>query len=532
MFLIKKIREDNLFIIIIFFISLLVNQYFGNKGIFPIDSFAFFDTGYRVLNGEHPFKDYWSVSGPFIDYTQALLFYIFGVNWQTYLLNSSLLNSIFVCSTFLFFQDLKLNNKLNLFFCICVSLLAYTTSGTPFVDHHSTFLSLISVFILARAINQNSSTCWILIPITLGLAFLSKQVPSSYIALSITFVIIYHFIFNENKSNNKNILKKLVLSGLIFIVLLLLVFSYFGINLKLFIEQYLLYPLTIGGERYSLDIFQFKNIFLNFKFIHLTFIPYFLINLFKFFRNINFYKSNNFKIFILVFLIYLSLIFHQINTKNQIYIFFLIPFFSGLSYIELCKIDFKWKKLILTSILILCFVTTIKYFERFNLERKFHELQNANFKYSLDAKDIDNIFYGLKWITPKIKSLEENKKEITRIQSIKVSLISDDRKKMIITNLSFFSILMKKSSNSPNRWFPMDGTGFPVLQSKFYKTYKNFFINIIMSKNIEVIYLLNDVDKKILFNYLEKNCLVESNSNVNFTIFLINPDCRDFNSKI
>ena len=67
-------------------------QYTGNRGVFPIDSFSHFDSGYRILNGEHPFRDYWIVSGFFIDYFQSIIFYFLGVNWQTYLLNASLLN--------------------------------------------------------------------------------------------------------------------------------------------------------------------------------------------------------------------------------------------------------------------------------------------------------------------------------------------------------------------------------------------------------------------------------------------------------
>ena len=68
-------------ILILFLIlfSLVINQYYGNKGIFPLDSFSHFDTGYRILLGEHPFKDYWIVSGPIIDYLQAIIFYFFGL---------------------------------------------------------------------------------------------------------------------------------------------------------------------------------------------------------------------------------------------------------------------------------------------------------------------------------------------------------------------------------------------------------------------------------------------------------------------
>ena len=65
-------NKENLFVIFLFFFSLLINQYYGNRGIFPADSFAHFDTGFRILLGEYPFKNYWVVSGPFIDYLQAV----------------------------------------------------------------------------------------------------------------------------------------------------------------------------------------------------------------------------------------------------------------------------------------------------------------------------------------------------------------------------------------------------------------------------------------------------------------------------
>ena len=68
---------ENYLAVLTFFFAITICQYTGNRGVFPIDSFSHFDTGYRILNGEHPFKDYWIVSGPFVDYLQGLIFYIF-----------------------------------------------------------------------------------------------------------------------------------------------------------------------------------------------------------------------------------------------------------------------------------------------------------------------------------------------------------------------------------------------------------------------------------------------------------------------
>ena len=62
-------NKENLFIVFLLLFSLLINQYYGNRGVFPLDSFSHFDAGFRILLGEYPFKDYWAVSGPFIDFT-------------------------------------------------------------------------------------------------------------------------------------------------------------------------------------------------------------------------------------------------------------------------------------------------------------------------------------------------------------------------------------------------------------------------------------------------------------------------------
>ena len=48
--------------------SILTNQYYGYQGLNPIDSFFSFNSGYDVLNGHFPFKDYWTITGPFIDF--------------------------------------------------------------------------------------------------------------------------------------------------------------------------------------------------------------------------------------------------------------------------------------------------------------------------------------------------------------------------------------------------------------------------------------------------------------------------------
>ena len=70
MYLSKKKLEYILTFIILLF-SFFVNFHSGRLGIFPIDSFSFFDSAYNILNGKHPVRDYWAFSGIVIDYFQA-----------------------------------------------------------------------------------------------------------------------------------------------------------------------------------------------------------------------------------------------------------------------------------------------------------------------------------------------------------------------------------------------------------------------------------------------------------------------------
>ena len=103
-------NKESLFIIFLSLFSVLANQYYGNRGVFPIDSFAHFDTGFRILLGEHPFKDYWIVSGPFIDYLQAIFFYLFGTNWQSYVLHASFINMLLTVATYIVLRNFNLSN--------------------------------------------------------------------------------------------------------------------------------------------------------------------------------------------------------------------------------------------------------------------------------------------------------------------------------------------------------------------------------------------------------------------------------------
>jgi len=315
-----------LFFLIIF--SFFIPFYYGNKGIFPLDTLGFFDSSYNILLGRHPIKDFWIFSGIFVDYSQALFFKIFGLYWSSYVIHSAFINS---CATIFFFFFLfkkKLNIYLCFFYASCFSLLCYSQSGTPFSYFHSIIFSLFAILSFLLAVDTKKNIYWIIVPIFMFLSFFSNQTPSAYINILLILFSIFYFLFFKKFLN----FFSFATAASISFVLIALFFYFNHIELEDFIYQYILFPITIGESRIKgdpsafiklADSFSFNNFINQLKFIHLFIISLLLIFFLNYKKKIKKYLVIEEKISIL-FLILCSLIFvfHQLITANQIFIFF------------------------------------------------------------------------------------------------------------------------------------------------------------------------------------------------------------------
>ena len=145
-YLVKFKNKEFSLILVISLFAFSVNFLVGSNGVFPVDTFIHYDFAYRILLGDDPIKDYWIVHGLFIDYLQSLFFYIFGNNWTSYLIHSSLLNVAVAISSILIFMNLGIKLEYILIISVSLSLLAYPVSGSPFLDLHSSFFSLFSFY--------------------------------------------------------------------------------------------------------------------------------------------------------------------------------------------------------------------------------------------------------------------------------------------------------------------------------------------------------------------------------------------------
>ena len=503
MILKKFINKNNFYILLLFIFSITINNHYANLGAFPVDTFLHFDIGYKILEGLIPFTDVWMVSGVTVNYIQALFFYILGINWDSYVLHASIMNCVITIGTYFLLKNFKIDNNHCFIYSILFSILAYPSSGTPFVDHHSTFFSLMGFYSLLLAIKNDKKIFWILIPIFLGFAFLSKQVPASYIIFSIIIVVaFYSFV-----SKKIEYIKYILIGCLIFISSIFVFGSLAGIKLENFIEQYILYPSTIGQSRLDNLNITFQSLVLHFKFIHLSILPILKINLKKIIYSKGYIKEKKFFYFISILFFTFCLIFHQLLTKNQTFIFFIIPFLVAFSHKAIEETKLKKKKLVLVSFIIFCTLITAKYHFRFNEERKFHELSTADLSKSISAEKIDKKLLGLNWVSPEYKNNVEE--EINLIIKIKNQLKSDKRSKMVITHYSFLAAILDDNFFSPSIAYPDDGTTYPVKKNKFAEKYKKLIIDGIKKNNIEVVYIIDPMKKEILYNYLSAKCFKE-----------------------
>ena len=67
-------NKNILYFLIISIVAFTANFYYANLGVFPIDTFLHYDSAYKILNSEFPIRDYWIVSGVFVDFLQSFFF--------------------------------------------------------------------------------------------------------------------------------------------------------------------------------------------------------------------------------------------------------------------------------------------------------------------------------------------------------------------------------------------------------------------------------------------------------------------------
>ena len=119
------------------------------------------------------------------------------------------------------------------------------------------------------------------------------------------------------------------------------IFDFQNIDLKLFFLQFIQFPSSVGGSRYSDYSININNFFFNLKFLHFFLMVLISIITINIINTKNYLASKDMSIFLILLLFVTGSIFHQIYTKNQIFIFFLIPLITGFTFYFQRNLNFK-----------------------------------------------------------------------------------------------------------------------------------------------------------------------------------------------
>ncbi len=514
-----------LYIVIIFFFSISINQYFGYQGICPIDSFWFFNSGYDVLNGYYPFKDYWTIAGPFISYVQALFFKVFGVSWFSYVLHASIFNFIIAGSTYYTLSKFKLNINFCFLYALIVAILAYPSAGTPYVDHHATIISIVAVFSFILALKTHLKIYWFILPILLLFSFLSKQTPTGYIFLLIIFLSFIYFTFNFD-------IKKIFcgfLGSLIAIAIFILIGLYSEITFASFIDQYILFPISIGKNRFEYFLFplEFSRIVLRFKLIHLSTIILIIVSFKNLVKNYKYLKNSEFLITLALIGTSYALIVHQLMTMNGMYIFFIIPILIGFSHIYYLKY-YKNSKFILSLLIILLLGSTVNYSYKYIFIRDFIGFKKSKMENAINANIFSHKLNNLKWIS----CLDPNnpKREVEKLLEVIEIVKNDNEVKSIITDYQFISVILSTYDFSPSQVWFINHVASQEDTSKFYKKYNNFFTDKIKKHNIKKVYVIKPLcaGNEIFEKSLNKDCYTKMKITEISDVYILNK-CDELN---
>ena len=523
----KKNQSNFIYILLICLFSFLINYHYSNLGVFPIDTFLHYDSAHKILNKEYPVRDYWIVSGFIVDFLQAIFFKALGTNWKSYILHSSIINIIISLLTYYFFKSINLSNLISFFYSICFSVVGYTISGTPFVDLHATYFCLIAFYFTVIAIKKPKKIfIWSIIIFFYLLAFFSKQVPTTYLAILNTIIFSIYFIVNKKF----RVIQIIFFSFLFYILLFFSLLEFLQIDYIDFYAQYIDYPREFGSMRANDTNFSTLKFFNNYKFIIL---PFCLLSFLKV-RKLIIEKEKIFSNDFLIFLIYSSLItsllLHQILTKNQIFIYFLIPITFAYIHSELNIKKSRQKNFFLILILLINLFITLKYHIRYNENRKFHELANTNISEAQNANILDKSFNNLRWKTPFFNGTAIE--EINLLREVREIINKKQTEIIIITHYLFLDSITTKKIYSLNRTYTLDGASVPTNKSKFFKYYKLYIIKNLIKKNIEEIYFIKkeNINQKIIKNYIDNICYSIDENEI-FFIYKLDLNCLVLSTK-
>ena len=483
--------------------SFYINYYYGFKGVNPLDNFTNYNSGFNFLNDKYPFKNFWTATGPFLGLTQSFFFKIFGINWTSYVIHASFFNSIIAISLFLFLINFGVNNILSSIYSILFSVIFYPPVGTPFVDHHSMMFTYLSFFLIVYSLNEKKNYLFLFLPIFFLFGFFSKQTPIAYFFLLILPIIIYNF-------KRIRIFYSLFLGSLISLFLFVIYIYFTQTSLIDIYYQYFLGTVEVGDYRLKNSSFSYYDVIFRYRFIYISLIliSYLLIKN-KDFNNS--FKISKFEFIYLLLSLNFTMVFHQLLSMNQAFIYSIIFLNIGLCF-KFINYDKKFfNNKIFFLLIIFSIFLTLKYHYKYNEPRRFNDLAYSNKEQNINAGKYFPSLNNLYWYT---QHSNNPKEEIENLKLTYQVLKNENKKYSLITDYQFLPIELGIYGNSPVKWFHVN-VSFPNIKrtdnKNVQRAFSNFFIKQIKDEGIEKIYFVppHKTRKDIVIKLTNKRCKIE-----------------------
>jgi hypothetical protein len=173
-----------LIVAFLFVLGVAVNLHFGRRGFLPLDQSIAFDGGWRLLNGQLPFRDFTAPAGIVPSAMQAPFFRLFGVSWFALCLHASVVNGLLCVAVYAFLRLLDATVWEAIGFAALSAFFFYPPTGTPFNDQHSFFFTALMFLAVVAGSSQSevwrARLAWFLVPALFLLGLLSCQIPTAF----------------------------------------------------------------------------------------------------------------------------------------------------------------------------------------------------------------------------------------------------------------------------------------------------------------------------------------------------------------
>jgi hypothetical protein len=161
------------------FFAFLFNWKTGHRGVFFEDQSGMFDGGWRVLQGQTPYKDFLIPFGPVTFWIQGLFFKLFGVNWSATVLPACTFNTL---ATLCIIRIVRLLSGGSRTLGLCSGILTAVSFQAPFgtlgLEQTAMFFDLLALQAMVESFNMYPfrRNLWLLASgAMLAIAILSKQ---------------------------------------------------------------------------------------------------------------------------------------------------------------------------------------------------------------------------------------------------------------------------------------------------------------------------------------------------------------------